>query len=127
MLSKQQTHQFDTSFFTEYDRRKRLHSKLAFLTLNDLILTDQAPLVGLPSRGGDVTVYVKDINLPSLPTTFYSVLVSIFVFMALSTVFHYIHSPDNSPFTHSVLAVFPLPYWSFQLYISLRKSPSALI
>ena len=41
---------------------------------------------GSPSRGGNVTVNVKDINQPSLPTPFYFVLVSICVFMALSTV-----------------------------------------
>ena len=34
--------------------------------------------VGSPSRGGDVAVYVFDINQPSLPTSFYSVLVCIF-------------------------------------------------
>ena len=39
-------------------------------------------------------------NQPSLPSPFYSVLVSIFVFMALSTVFHSINSPDNSPSSH---------------------------
>ena len=72
-----------------------------------------------PSRGGDVTVYVCDINQPSLPTPFYSVLVSTSVLMALSTVFHSIDSPDNSPFSHSVLPVLFLSYWSFQLYISL--------
>ena len=43
---------------------------------------------GSPSRGGNVAVYVFYINQPSLPTAFYSVLVSISVFMALSTVFH---------------------------------------
>ena len=36
-----------------------------------------------PLRGGDVAVYVFDINQPSLPTPFYSALVSISVFMAL--------------------------------------------
>ena len=72
-----------------------------------------------PSRDGDVTVYVCDINQPSLPTPFYSVLVSISVFMALSTVFHSINSHDNSPFSDSVLPVLYLPYWAFQLYISL--------
>ena len=35
--------------------------------------------MGSPSRGGDVAVYVFDINQPSLPTPFYSVLVSISV------------------------------------------------
>ena len=42
--------------------------------------------------------FMSDINRPSLPTSFYSVLVSISVFEALSTVFHSINSPDNSPF-----------------------------
>ena len=51
---------------------------------------------GSPSCGGDVAVYVIDINQPSLPTPFSSVLVSVSVFMALSTVFHSLNSPDNS-------------------------------
>ena len=69
---------------------------------------------GPPSRGGDVAVCVFDINQPSLPTPFYSVLVFISVLMALSTVFHSINSTDNSPFSHFVLLVLFLPYWSFQ-------------
>ena len=56
--------------------------------------------MGSPSSGGDVAVYVLDINQPSLPTPFYSVLVSVSVFMALSTVFHSMNSPDNSPLSH---------------------------
>ena len=75
--------------------------------------------------------FISDINQPSFPIPFipfYSVLVSVSVFMALSTVFHSINSPDNSPFSPSVLPVLSLPYWSCQqLYISLWKSPSALI
>ena len=74
---------------------------------------------GSPARRGDVTVYGFDINQPSLSTPFYSVLVSISVFIALSTVFHSINSPDNSPLSHSVLPVLSLPYWPFQLYVSL--------
>ena len=74
---------------------------------------------GSPSHGGVVTVYVYDINHLSLPTPFYSILVSSFVFMALLTVFHSTNSPHNSPFSYSVLPVLSLPYWSFQLYISL--------
>ena len=35
--------------------------------------------VGSPSRSGDVVVYVKDINQPSLPAPFYSVLVCLFM------------------------------------------------
>ena len=73
---------------------------------------------GSPSRGGDVAVYVFDTNQPSFPSPFYSVLVSVFVFMALSIVFQSINSPDNARFSHSVLPVLFLPYWSYQLYIS---------
>ena len=74
---------------------------------------------GSPSRGGDGMVYVTDINSPSSPTPFYSVLVFVSAFMALSTLFHSINSPDNSSLSHSVLLVLVLPYWSFQLYIYL--------
>ena len=66
--------------------------------------------MGSPSRGGDVAVYVFDINQPSLSTPFYSVLVSMSVLIALSTVFHSVNSPDNPPLSHSVLPVFFLPY-----------------
>ena len=58
-------------------------------------------------------VYVFDIHHPSLPTPFYSVLMFISVFMALSTVFHSINSLDNSTFSHSVLPVLSLPYCTF--------------
>ena len=68
-----------------------------------------------PFRGGDVVVYVFDIIQPSLLTPFYSVLVSISVFMAMSAVFHAINSPDNSTLSHSVLPALFLSYWSFQL------------
>ena len=56
---------------------------------------------GSPSRSGDDAVYVFDINQPSLPTPFYSILVSVSVFMSLSSLFHSIHSADNSPLSHS--------------------------
>ena len=72
--------------------------------------------MGSPSRGGDVAVYVFDINQPSLSTPFCTVLVSVSVFKALSTVFPSINSPDNSPLSHSVLQVLLLPSWSFPLY-----------
>ena len=71
--------------------------------------------------------FVFDINQPSLPTPFYSVLVSVSVFMALPTVFHSINFPHNSPIFHSALSVLLLSYHSFQLFISSRKSPAALI
>ena len=72
---------------------------------------------GEPSRGGNVAVYVFNINQSSLPTPFYSVLVSISVFMALSTVFHSINSPNNFLLSNSVFPVLFLPYWSIQLCI----------
>ena len=81
---------------------------------------------GSASHGGDVTVYVFDINPPSLPTPFNSVLMSVSVFMALSTVFHSIYSFDNFPLSHSVLPVLFLPYWSFQLlYLFMKVSLSS--
>ena len=42
---------------------------------------------GSPSRGGDVTVFVFDINQPSLPTPFYSVLVCISVLWSFQLYF----------------------------------------
>ena len=99
------------------------NSMASFLFLFDLF-TDLSLLpvsdpTGSPSRGGDIMVYVFDINQPSLPTPFNSVLVSVSVFMALSTLFQSINSSDNSPLSHSVLSVLFLPCWSFQLSISL--------
>ena len=91
-----------------------------------LVALTQVP-AGSPSRGGDVAVHVFDINQPSLPTPFYSVLVSLSAFMAPSIVFHSVNSSDNSPLSHSVLPVSFLPYPSFELYISLPKSSAALI
>ena len=65
-------------------------------------------------------LFMSDINQPSLPTLFfYSSLVSISVFMALSTVYHSINSPDSSQLSCSILTVLYLPYWFFQLYASL--------
>ena len=63
-------------------------------------------LTGSSSHGGDVAVYVFYVKQPSLPTPFHSVLVSVSVFMALSTVFHSINSPDNSSLSHSIPQVF---------------------
>ena len=74
---------------------------------------------GSPSRGGDVALCVLDINPASLSTPFFPVLVSLSVFMALSTVFHSTKFPDNSPPSDSVLPVLFLPYWSFQPHIFL--------
>ena len=53
---------------------------------------------------------MSDMNQPSLLIHFYSVLVSVSLFVALSAVFHFVNSPGNSPFSHSFLPVFSLPY-----------------
>ena len=90
-----------------------------FLLISLPALSHLSRPTGSPSRGGDVAVYVFGLNQPSLPTPFYSVLVSVSVFMALSPVFHSVNSPDYSPLSHSVLPVLFLLYWSFQLHISL--------
>ena len=83
--------------------------------------------VGSPDINWLVLNRVFDINQPGLPIPFYSLLVSISVFMTLLTVFHSISSPENSPLSNFVLPVLFLPHRSFQLYISLWKSLSALI
>ena len=69
--------------------------------------------------------FVSDINQPSLPTPFYSVLVSVSLFMALSTLFHSINYPNNSPFSHSILLVRLISYLCLICpfnYISLYES-----
>ena len=76
--------------------------------------------MGSPSCGGDVAVYVKDINQPSLPIPFCSALVSVSVFMALSTVFHSINSPNNSLLSHSVLPVFFALLVFSSVYLSMK-------
>ena len=63
--------------------------------------------MGSTSRGGDVTVYVLNINQPSLPAPFYSVLASISVFIALSPTFHSIILPTVLRF----LTLFSQPYF----------------
>ena len=95
-------------------------SKLVILLLPNLvqwyIITRQRPC-RLTYSGGDVAVYVLDIDQSSLPTPSQcSVLVSISVFLALLSVYHSLNFPNNNLLSHSVLPVLFLPYWSFQLY-----------
>ena len=85
--------------------------------------------VGSPSCGGDVAVYVCDINQPSLPTPFHSVLVSVSVFMALSTVFHSTNSPDNSLLFQSVLLVYSALLVLSNVYLCMKVffSPAIIL
>ena len=92
--------------------------------LNVLTMTDPTIMflvhTGSPSRVGDVAVYVFDIHQPGLPTPFHSVLVSVSVFMALSTVFH---SVKILPTTLCFLTLFIRtgPLNSISLYESLPQ------
>ena len=95
------------------------------LTVNStcLCLTVNSIPAGSPSRGGDVAVYVVGINQPSLPTPFYSVLVSASVFTALSIVFHSLYSPDNCPLSHSVLPGLFCLIGPFNFFMKVSLSP----
>ena len=53
-----------------------------------------------PFRGGDVAVYVFDVNQLSLPAPFYSVLVCFCLYGPFNCL-HSINSPDSSPLSHS--------------------------
>ena len=63
---------------------------------------------GSPSRGGDIAVYVFDVNQPSLPTPF-----NLFLCLVLSLwpfqLFRSMNSPENSPPSRSILPVLFLP------------------
>ena len=96
-------------------------SSFSSFPLSSLSLSSsQRVPAGSPSRGGDVAVYVFDIKELSLPTPFCSVPVSISVFMALSTVFHSINSPDKSLFFPSYFCLTG-PFNYISLYESLLQ------
>ena len=85
--------------FSEFSKVYLIQSKLPFFYSHFQHFFIQLPLAVVPtgslSSGGDAAVNFFDINQPSLITPFYSVLVSVSVFMALSAVFHFINSPDK--------------------------------
>ena len=88
--------------------------------------------MGSASRGGNVVVYVFEINQQSLPSLFFflSVLGSVFVFMALSTVFHCINSPNYSLLFHSVLPVLFLALFvllTIYLFMKVSLSPHIIL
>ena len=118
------------SFITSclFWRRSFIGKRCSYFHLSFFV----SPVIFLSSPRGHLHVvgmlrFMSVINQPSLPTPFCSVLESVSVFMALSTAFHSINSPNKYPLPHSVFRVLFLPYWSFQLYISSWKSPLALI
>ena len=60
-----------------------------------------------------------------LAHSFYSVFVSVSVFVALSAVFHFMNSPDNSPLSHSVLPVLVLS--TIYLFMKVSLSPDIIL
>ena len=81
---------------------------------------------GSPSRGGDAGVYVWHKPTELAHTFSFCSCVYFYLYDPFNCI-HSINSPDTSPLSSSVLLVLILPYWSFQLNITLWKSPSALI
>ena len=107
-------------FHLHHHHHRRYHYHL-ITTIIIVVVVARCVPTGSSSRGGGVAVYVFDINQPSLPTPFYSTLVSVSVFTALSTVFRSTNSPENSPLSHSVLSVFFCLIGPFN-YVSLYES-----
>ena len=72
---------------------------------------------------------LSDINHLSLPTPFYSVLASLSVFMALSTVFHSLNSPNNSAFSlcSSGLISALLVLSTIYLFMKVSLSPDIIL
>ena len=77
---------------------------------------------GSPSRVGDFAVCVFDINQPSLPTPFYSVLLSVSVWWPFQLYFIPEILPTTLSLSQSVLLVFFLPLIGPFNYISLYES-----
>ena len=67
---------------------------------------------GSPSHGGDVTVYVPDVNQPSLPTPF----VCFCLYGPFNCILFHKFSRQLSAFSLCVSGLV-LPYWSFEPYI----------
>ena len=92
---------------------------------------------GTPSRGGDVTVCVLDINHPSFPLLLLCSCVCFCLYGPFNCIWFHKFSRQLSAFSLCFPGLIPTffffpffsPYWSFQLYIylSLWKSPSAQI
>ena len=64
-----------------------------------------------------------------LAHSLYSVLVSISAFMALSTIFHSIHSPDNSPQSHCSSGIISalLVLSTIYLFMKVSFSPDIIL
>ena len=84
------------------------------LWVNKQNVDNSAPISATPDRPVHCEVRASKQEEDSTSHSFFIPFWCLFyVFVALSTVFHSINSPDNSPFSHSVLPVSSLPDWSF--------------
>ena len=110
--------------------RKREKDLLAWHARNKVEPLKKVPM-GPPSGGGDVAVKCQRHKPTELAHSFffYSVLVSISVFMALSTVFHSLNSPDNSPLSHcsSSLISAVLVLLTIYLFMKVSISPGIIL
>ena len=92
------------------------------------LLVSQSPRAHLHVLG--MLRFMCDTDQPSLPTSSCSVLVSVSVVMALSTLFHSINSPDNSVFSlcssnpFSALLVLSTTYLFMKVSFSPQIIPS---
>ena len=84
---------------------------VSFTLLNTAFLFLSVP-AGSPSRGGDATVYVKDVNHPSLPTPLYSVL----VYFCLYGPFY---CTSYHKFSHTTLRFLTLFFRSYRCHYGL--------
>ena len=101
-----------------------LHSSSSSSTISS---SPSSVPAGSASRRGEYCDNV--LHQARSPTPFYSVLLSVSLFMDVSNVFHSLNPPDNPPdkslLSYSVLPVVFILDWSFQLfvnYISLYES-----
>ena len=90
------------------------------------LLLDHSPR-GFTFTWWDVTVYVVDITNRACPLLFILLLCLFLLYGSFNCILFHKFSRQLSFFPHSVFQILILPYWSFQQYISLLKSSSALL
>ena len=109
------------------ETEKSLHSQSSALVFFlKLDLSSLRVPTGSPLRGGNVAVYVFDINQQSLPTRFYSILVSVCLYGPFNCISFYEFSRQLSAFSPLFFRSYFCLIGPFN-FISVRKSPSALI
>ena len=106
------------------------HLRLPLLTLKDFCVPAGSPFRGLGCYGLCFRHKPTELAGSFFLLFFKSVLVSVFVFMALSTVFHSVNSSHNSPLSVSVLLVSFLPLLALStiyLFMKVSLSPDIIL